>query len=117
MKSAKEALRQFTGRGGRPAIVDMTVDQVRELDPGFCSRLQAAGLPQPISCGPHLHGTVGQLAEAEHVGMGALLRAAQGAADGSPTAAADAHRAWPGPRLATPVAQLDLTREIEELSS
>ena len=38
MRTVKEALNQIAGRGGRPAIVDMTVAQVREIDPGFCDQ-------------------------------------------------------------------------------
>jgi quercetin dioxygenase-like cupin family protein len=118
MKSVKDMLGQVVGRGGRPAIVDMTVDQVRELDPDFCTRLQAAGPHEPIHCGPYLHRTVGQLAEAEHVDVGILLKAAQATPSGPPEpAATDGHRVWPGPRLAAPVSELDLTREIERLRS
>ncbi len=118
MKSVKDMLSQVVGRGGRPAIVDMTIDQVRELDPGFCTRLQAAGLPEPIICGPHLHRTIGQLAEAEHIGVGVLLQAAPGTPEvTSPAAPADDHRVWPGPRLAAPISELDLSHEIQQLRS
>jgi hypothetical protein len=55
----------------------MTVTQVREIDPGFCDRLQAVGLPEPILCGPYLYRTIGGLAQAEHVDLGILLEAVQ----------------------------------------
>ena len=115
MKSPTELLGQIVGRGGRPAIVDMTVEQVRSIDPGFCERLEAR-LARSDSCGPYLHRTVGQLAEAEHLSMTSLLDAAtQGKPASSVRHANEGHRLWPGPRLTVTVSDLHLEREIEEL--
>jgi quercetin dioxygenase-like cupin family protein len=109
MKAPREMLGQLLGRGGRPAIVDMTAEQVRDLDPGFCERLERMGRGKLGACGPYLHRTVGELAQAEHVSVASLLAAAEQTSRG--------HRPWPGPRLAATVAELDLEREIEQLQA
>jgi len=115
MKSPSELLGQIVGRGGRPAIVDMTIEQVRNIDPAFCERLEQSGLAKAGSCGPHLHRTVGELAQAEHISVASLLAAAEDVRTDSARQTAEEHRPWPGPRLAAPVPELDLEREIERL--
>jgi quercetin dioxygenase-like cupin family protein len=118
MESPK--LSQIVGRGGRPAIVDMTVAQVRDIDPGFCQRLQGLGLTEPVLCGEYLHRTLEELARAEHLDVRMLLTAVES----GPTIKdqpAQAHtagpREWPGPRLAASTAHLNLADEIERLRS
>jgi quercetin dioxygenase-like cupin family protein len=109
---------EHVGRGGRPAIVDMTIAEVREIDPGFCDRLQGLGLSEPVLCGPYLNYTVGELARAERFDVETLIAAIKG---GSTSEAPSARRHtelvrdWPGPRLAARIAHLDLAAEIERL--
>ncbi|HLG72240.1 MAG TPA: cupin domain-containing protein [Chloroflexota bacterium] len=118
MKSPKEVLGQIVGRGGRPAIVDMTVEHVRELDPGLCGTLEDAGFAEPGSCGPYLHRTVGELAMDHHLSINMILAAADDRSHAPDTAhSPEAHRPWPGPRLATATSELDLHGEIEQLRS
>ncbi|MHB8620511.1 MAG: cupin domain-containing protein [Chloroflexota bacterium] len=109
---------QIVGRGGRPAIVDMTVAQVRDLDPGFCQRLQGLGLTEPVLCGEYLHRTLEELARAEHLDVRMLLAAVGSGptVQDQPTHTHTAGlREWPGPRLAASTAHLNLADEIEQL--
>jgi quercetin dioxygenase-like cupin family protein len=109
------ALKQTVGRSGRPAVVDMTGAQVRDIDPGFCRRLQGLGLTEPVLCGPYLNRTLGELAEVEHLDVQMLLEAIEPEASSSAEKAPIGQRDWPGPRLAEPVAQFNLQRELELL--
>ncbi len=113
-------LNQVVGRGGRPAIVDMTVAQVSEIDPGFCQRLQGLGLTEPVLCGAYLHRTLEDLARAEHLNVGIILAAIETGplVTAQPEEAVPSGpREWPGPRLAEQTAHLNLANEIERLRS
>ncbi len=113
-------LNRLVGRGGRPAIVDMTVAQVSEIDPGFCQRLQGLGLTEPVLCGAYLHRTLEDLARAEHLNVGIILAAIEAGplvTDQPEEAVPSGPREWPGPRLAEQTAHLNLANEIEQLRS
>src|SRR5579872_6773030 len=113
-------LDRTVGRCGRPAIVDMTVAQVRDIDPGFCQRLQGIGLTEPVLCGEYLHRSLEELAQAEHLDVRMLLAAVQGGPTIKDQAAPgpDAGpREWPGPRLAAQTVHLNLAEELEQLRS
>jgi len=98
----------------------MTVAQVRDIDPGFCQRLQGLGLTEPMLCGEYLHRSLEELARAEHLNVRMLLAAIEGGPtikDHAAPGPAAGPREWPGPRLAAQTAHLNLAEEIERLRS
>ncbi|MGH2363685.1 MAG: cupin domain-containing protein [Chloroflexota bacterium] len=109
---------QVVGRGGRPAIADMTVSQVCDIDPSFCQRLHGLGLTEPLLCGLYLHRTLAELASAEHLDVRMLLAVMNGNRTSQPTPLEShpvAQRELPGPRLAATTTHLNLGHEIEQL--
>ena len=116
---ADKRISGLSGHGGRAVIADMTVAQVQELAPDFCTRLAALGVPDAVLCGPYLARTVGELAEAEHIPVQVLLAAAGNPAyAGRPGYSLPKQvqtRERPEQRLASSAGKFELANEIERL--